>query len=295
VRVRSACGLVLAALVATRPGAAAGVSDLSRNHTSVHTGSAPGVTGIDISQNHATAHIALPGDIGLDLDLSFEQCLGLTAESLGISASLVDPASLSLVQRLPASTSIPAAFPVKIAIEPPASGPLAFSGIVSIDLHTHNLAYTAPSPFRFYAAEAGGSFQDITSSIGLGSYRTGGSKGGFSEFLVVADARPIDAVIQEKFQRLQTKLDAASSLIPGPVLASLQAQLSSARNTYLANDALGAADGVQQFADGVRQNSGEAIPDVWRSARDVPNVAGDLRGSAATLKFSLLMKANGGS
>ena len=256
---------------------------------------APGVTGVEISANHATAHIALPGDIGADLDLSFEQSLGLTVESLGISAKLVDPTSVALVSRLPASVGVPAAFPLLIAIEPPSSGPLAFSGVVSIDLHTHNLSYTTNSPLRFYAAESGKSFQDITTSIGLGSYRTGGSKGGFSEFLVVADVRPVDTVIQEKLQRVQAKLDAAATTIPAAVLTALQTQLTAAKNAYLAGNPSDAADKVQQFADAVKQSSGAAIPDVWRSARDVTNLAGDLRSAAATLKFSLLIKANGGS
>jgi len=256
---------------------------------------APGVTSVEISANHATAHIALPGDIGADLDLSFEQSLGLTVDSLGISAKLVDPSNLALVGRLPGSVSIPAAFPVLIAIEPPSSGPLAFSGIVAIDLHTHNLSYTTNSPLRFYAAESGKAFQDITTSIGLGSYRTGGSKGGFSEFLVVADVRPVDTVIQDKYQRVQAKLDAAATTIPQAILTALQAQLTASKNAYLAGDPSGAADKAQQFADAVKQNSGSAIPDVWRSARDVTNLAGDLRSAAATLKFSLLIKANGGS
>src|SRR5262249_20183692 len=131
--------------------------------------------------------------------------------------------------------------------------------------------------------------------IGLGSYRTGGSKGGFSEFLVVADIRPVDAVIQDKFQRAQAKLDGTASSIPSAVLTALQSQLTAAKNAYLAGDPAGAADKVQQFADMVKQNSGAAIPDVWRSARDVTNYAGELRSAAATLKFSLLIKANGGS
>lgn len=255
---------------------------------------ASGVTSIDISTNHATAHISLPGDIGCDLDLTFEQSLGLTADSLGISAKLVDPTNLNLINRLPSSVSVPTAFPVLIAVEPPATGPLAFSGVVSLDLHTHNLSYTTNSPLRFFAAESGKPFQDITTSIGLGSFRTGGSKGGFSEFLVVADIRPVDAVIQDKFQKLQATLD-ASTMIPAAILTSLQTQLTAAKNSYLAGDALGASDKVQQFADTVRQDSGAAIPDVWRSARDVTNVAGNLRSGAATLKFSLLIKANGAS
>jgi hypothetical protein len=254
-----------------------------------------GLATIEISQNHVTARVELPGDLKADLDLTFEQSLGLSAESLGLSARVVDPTDLSLIARLPASSSVPAAFPVLIAIEPPANGPLAFSGIVAIDLHTHNLAYVTNSPLRLVAAEAGKKFQDITTSTGVGSYRAGGAKGGFSEFLIVADLRPVNTVINEKFQRLQSKLDDNAGAIGTALLSTLQTALNAARTSYLANDAVTASEKIQQFADLVKQNSGAAIPDVWRSSRDVVNVAGDLRAGASTLKFSLLFKASGGS
>src|SRR6185436_10986570 len=182
--------------------------------------------------------------------------------------------NLNLISRLPASASIPVAFPVMITVEAPASGALAFSGIVAIDLHTHNLAYTPNSPLRLMAAESGKSFQDITGNNALGSYRTGGSKGGFSEFVIVADVRPVNTVITEKFQRLQSKLDDNQGAIGSAVLATLQSTLGAARTAFLANDPLTAAEKIGQFAATVGQNSGTAIPDVWRSARDVVNVAG---------------------
>lgn len=254
-----------------------------------------GVTSLEVSGNKAVARIELPGDISADLEVTFEQVLGLSASSLGLSARLVSPNDLGLTSRLPSSASIPSGFPVLIAIEPPPTGPLAFSGVVAIDLHTHNLNYVPNCPFRLFAAESGKSFQDITASAGVGSYRTGGSKGGFSEFLIAADLRSVDSVIAEKFQRIQSKLDASASAIPGAVLAKLQTALNSARDSYLANDPVAASDKVQQFADLVKQNSGSVIPDVWRSTRDVVNVAGDLRSGASTLKFSLLIKASGGS
>ncbi len=252
-----------------------------------------GVGSITVTQNQVTASIELPGGIQTDLSLTFEQALGLTADSIGISAKLVDPSDINLTSRLPGSVSVPAAFPVDISIEPPSTGPLAFSGIVSIDLHTHDLNYVAGTPLRLFAAEGGKSFQDITASVGLGSYRTGANKGGFSEFLIVADVRPIDTVITEKFKRLQGKLNDNASAIPAALLSTLQSKLTDARNTWVSGDPVGAADKVQQFADTVKQNSGTSIPDVWRSARDVVNVAGDLRGTASTLKFSLLVKAGG--
>ncbi|HKQ61056.1 MAG TPA: DUF6689 family protein [Candidatus Polarisedimenticolaceae bacterium] len=250
---------------------------------------------VEVAPNRATVHIELPGDVKADVELRFEQALGLTADSLGISARLLDPADLGLSARLPASVSVPVVFPLLITIDPPASGPLAFSGVVAFDLHTHKLTYAPNSPLRLFAAEGGKSFQDITASIGLGSYRTGANKGGFSEFLIAADTRALASVIDEKFKRLQARLDANAARISSAVLATLQTQLRAARSSYDANDAQAASEKVEQFADIVRQNSGAAIPDVWRSARDVVNVAGELRADASTLKFSLLLKASGGS
>jgi len=255
---------------------------------------ANGLASVQVSQNKVTARIELPGDLAADLEVQFEQALGLSAESIGLSARVIDPGDLNIVSRLPASVSVPVGFPVLITIDPPSSGPLSFSGIASIDLHTHNLTYVANSPLRLFTAEPGKKFQDITASTGLGSYRTGANKGGFSEFLILADVRPVDTVIADKFQRLQSKLDANASAIAANVLPSLQSALTAARNAYLANDAVVASEKTQQFAELVKQNSGSGIPDVWRSTRDVVNVAGELRSGAATLKFSLLFKASVG-
>jgi hypothetical protein len=256
----------------------------------------PGIASIESTTTKVTAKIELPGNIKADLELTFEQAVGLTVDSIGLSARLVDPSDLGLIGRLPPSVNVPAAFPVLISIEPPANGPLSFSGVVSIDLHTHNLTYLPGTPLRLFVAPNGkGSFCDITASIGLGSYRTGANKGGFSEFLIVADLRLINGVIDEKFKRLQGLLDGSTRSIPSAVMATLQAQLADARNLYYnADNPAGASDKIQLFADTVKLNSGAGIPDVWRSSRDVVNVAGDLRSSAATLKFSLILKASGG-
>ena len=247
---------------------------------------------LEVAQNTVTARIELPGNITADLELQFEQALGLNAESIGLSARLIDPTDLNITSRLPSSVGVPVAFPILITIDPSPSGPLAFSGIVSINLHTHNLTYTPNSPLRLFSAETGKAFQDITASTGLGSYRTGANKGGFSEFLIAADVRPVDTVISDKFQRLQAKLDGNAKSIAGGVLATLQSSLAAARDAYLANDALGASERIREFADAVKKNSGASIPDVWRSTRDVVNVAGELRSGASTLKFSLLFKAS---
>lgn len=255
---------------------------------------APGIGTIEVTPNKVVATIELPGLITADLTLTFEQAIGLTEESIGLSAQLVNPTDAGLIARLPSLTSIPAAFPVLISIEPPATGPLAFSGIVAIDLHTHALTYVPGTPLRLFVAQSGKSFQDITASVGLGSYRTGANKGGFSEFLIVADLRSVDAVIADKFKRLAALVDTYGSSMPSDVLSSLHLQLSAAQKLYATGDTLTTAQQIQRFANTVEQNSG-AIPDVWRSARDVVNVAGLLRSAASTLKFSLIVKASGAS
>ena len=252
---------------------------------------AGGIAGIVVEPNRATVRIELPGNVTADLELRFEQSVGLTADSLGVSARLANPSDLA--GRLPTSVSVPLAFPVLIAIEPPASAALSFSGVVAIDLHTHALNYVAGSPLRLLAAESGGSFRDLTANAGVGSYRAGANKGGFSEFLIAADVRPLGTVIDEKFNRVQAQLDGNAGAIAPSVLASLRTQIRAARTAYDAGNATTAAERVDQFVETVRQNSGAAIPDVWRSARDVVNVAGQLRSEAATLKFSLLLKASG--
>lgn len=257
---------------------------------------ADGAVSLTVSGTQVEAQIELASGVGADLTITFEEVVGLhsNAAALGISAGEIDPTDLDLIERFPSSqlVSIPAAFPLMISIEPPATGPLAFSGIVSIDLHTHDLNYTANSPLRLFAATAGGPFHDITNTIGMGSYRTGGSKGGFSEFLIVADLRPVTSVIDDKFDRLQAVLDDNCTEIDSTVLSALQAHLDAAWTSYNAGDLVSAASAVDDFADEAKANSGVAIPSTWRSSGDLVNVAGELRARAATLRFSLNLAAS---
>jgi hypothetical protein len=250
---------------------------------------------IDVAGNTATAAIELPNQISLDFTLTFEQVTNLSATNLGLTATLVDPANLALRSRLPQGSTIPAAFPVIVTVEPPAAGGLAFNGVVSIALHTVDLAWSPGTPLRLLAAPLGGAFVDITSSTGSGSYRAGANKGGFSEFLVVADLRTVDAVIADKFDRLQSTLTQNASSIPAALRTDLQSQLDAARSALSAGDPAGAASAIAGLAATVQQHSGTEIPDQWRASRDVVNVAGELRSAAATLSYSLLLKANSGS
>ena len=254
---------------------------------------AQGVTEVTIDGSNAEVEIEFVGGISADLEISFDEVVGLSASALGLSATTVSPSDLLLLARLPgAGTTIPVGFPVLIEIEPAATSPLSFSGTATVELHTHNLAYTPNSPLRLFKAPLGGDFVDITAFNGQGSYRVGGSTGGFSEFMIAADTRPLTEVIDTKFDLLQDSLDFAECDVPELTTAlqdSLNAALNSAAGGYYAD----AADEIDAFIDLVEAAAGASIPNVWRASRDLTNSAGELIERAATLRFSLGLAASG--
>lgn len=259
-------------------------------------GWAQGVADVTVTKTGVEAQVALPGGVEADLTITFEEVVGLYdgCTELGLSAELVNATDFDLLGRLPDAQlmGIPAAFPVLISIEPPTTGPLTFTGAAMISLHTHNLTYTANSPLRLFAADDGGEFYDITYTMGMGSYRVGGSKGKFSEFLIVTDLRPANAVIDGKFDRLQDVLDDNATSVEASVLSLLQSSLDTAWSWYSAGDVLSAKSEINDFIALVEANSGSAIPSTWRSSRDLVNIAGELREVAATLRFSLSLSAS---
>ncbi len=249
---------------------------------------AQGVTSIDINGSTVEAEIEFVGGFAADLTISFGTVVGLTAASLGLSATTVSPLDPDLLDRMPdPSISIPTGFPVVLQIEPPLTSPLSFSDTATVELHTHNLTYTPNSPLRLFKAPLGGTFQDITAFNGMGSYRVGGSTGGFSEFMIAVDMRPINDVIDTKFALLQAAVDYAECDIPPTVMTSLQQSINSAWTNYSSGYLAEAAGDVGDFIDTVEANAGTTIMNVWRASRDIDNSAGTLIERAATLRFSL--------
>lgn len=247
---------------------------------------AEGIADVVVEGNELRAEISLPGGIGADLTLTFEQVVGLTEENAGLDASLVDPLDPNLLSRLTQAV-IPAAFPVLIRIEPPAGGGLSFSGPVSIALHTHDLPYLPGTLLRIYGAPLGEPFEDITDYVGSGSYRCRGRKGSFSEFLILTDLRPLSLTIREKLERLDVILEDHQALVDPAVHAQLTTLAAQIRSAHEAGNKALAITRTNQFLALVVANSGTAIPDVWRSSRDIVNVAGLLRAAGETLRFSL--------
>ena len=250
---------------------------------------AEGILGVVVEGNELRAEIALPLGIGADLTLTFEQQVGLSEANTGLDASLVNPLDPNLLSRLTQAV-IPAGFPVLIRIEPPAEGGLSFSGPVSIALHTHNLPYLPGTLLRIYGASAGEPFEDITEYVGPGSYRCRGTKGSFSEFLILTDLRPLSLTIREKLERLENRLEETEELIDPAVYDQLETRAGQIRSAYEAGNKNLAITRTNQFLALVVANSGTAIPNVWRSSRDLVNAAGLLRADAETLRFSLSLK-----
>jgi len=248
-----------------------------------------------ISGNEITAKIQLPGGIEADLAITFEQVVGLNPGALTLSAALLDPSDPSLLARLPAGglVSFPAAFPVLVRVEPTASSALSFSGVSKLSIYTQALPMTVNSPLRmFKAPNSAGTFQDMTGFLEHGSVRAGGGTGNYSDFVIVADTRPVDTVIADKFDSVQSTLTTHASTMPPAVVNDLQQRLANARNLYQAGSISGAISAVLALGEEVKKQSGSAIPDVYRANSSVVNVAGLLRAGADTLKFSLAVKAN---
>jgi Family of unknown function (DUF6689) len=246
-----------------------------------------------ISGNKAEARITLPGGISADFSIVFEDVEGLNPTALVLTAGIVNP--LTLLPRLPGggAVAVPLAFPVLIRIVPSPSSGLEFHGVATLSLHTPNLTLQLNPPLGLYSAPTGGPFREITTSTGIGSYRAGGSTGGFSDFVIAIDLRPIDVVIVEKLDRLQSLLSTHAPVIAPAVLADLQNRFAQIQSLYQSGALAEAITATTAFADAVKAASGTAIPDLWRANDSLVNVAGQLRSAAETLRYSLTLKASG--
>jgi hypothetical protein len=247
-----------------------------------HAASVP--VSVSVGSNSATVRIGSSTAPLADLSLRFDDASGITAANLGIKAETISVNAPALLARLPSSlTSVPGALPLMITIEPPVSGTLVMHRITHVELHTHALPYVAGSPLRLFKAQIGGPFRDITESVQPGSVRTRGTTPGWSQFLIIADLRPTNTVIAEKFAYLQNQLNLLSPTEAAP----LQAYLNTAQSAVAGGNYDNAVVAMDSFSARVSSRAGTYIPDTWRSARNVTNNAGELLAGANTLVFSI--------
>jgi hypothetical protein len=246
---------------------------------------AQGAVTVQVAGNTASAAIDVSG-VSADLILTFDGVQNLSASSLGISARV--PGSLELLQlasRLPDTslTTIPAALPLLITVEPPAAGGLAMVNTVRVEVHTHALPYTAGSHFRLFKAPLGGAFVDITDEVAPGSVRTRGTTGGFSQFLVLSDLRPTATVIAGKFSALRARLADVDAVQRN----AFAAQVDAAEAALAAGSFADAIAALDQFRADVSAAAGSSLPNAWSASQRGGNLAGDLQAAAATLRFSI--------
>ena len=247
---------------------------------------------VSVDDNVLTANLQVPGGYSAKLTVTFENVVGLSADSLNVSATAINPLDLNLLSRLGNDVSgIPAGFPMLISIEPDPDRGLSFSGVVNIEVYTHDLEFIAASPLRLFSAPHGGTFEDITVMHGDGSYRSGGTKGNFSEFIIAIDTRTPRAAAGDKLHSLRSLLDGFATALDADIYNELSGLLSGAESAYASNSLVATVTYVEAFADAV-ENNGTAIPNVWSASHSLENVAGKLRAAAATLRFSLTLALN---
>lgn len=247
---------------------------------------------VSVTGNEANAYVGLPGLTILDLSLEFENAQGLTANSLGIGAKVVSPLNPLLQGRLPNLnlTSLTAALPILITVQPPANGGLRFQGTGRFELHTHVLPYTLGSSLRVFKAPLGGQFQDITEEIAQGSVRARGRYGGFSQFLVLIDLRPTGTVIDEKILRLRNRV-AGLPVAERPAFTALLDDTEAALDIDDYPAALTAIDAIRSRA---QARAGTYLGNEWRADLSTVNDAGELVAGASTLRFSVIYQRDYG-
>ena len=266
---------------------------------------AGGVVVTIIDGRKAKADITLPnpngGNYTAEFELEFEtdNLQNLTVACIGISADVLDASEITDVEsRLPhpppgPSQVIDPAFPVRVTVEPPAGCGLAFENEYEVSYETDDLVYTPGSPYRLVKAPTGGLFRYVTGSITQGSVRSRGSSGGFSEFVIIKDERAnpgYEADCVNEYDTLESRLD--NSSISLTARHALQTDLQVSRAAYEAGNFTEAINLLSSFFAHCATYGGEALPNRWRSARDLDNIEGDLVGHADTLRF-LMGRLNG--
>jgi len=238
---------------------------------------------VQVAGNTATADISLLG-LGAEMILTFDEVDQLAPANLGIRADVVSVLDPALRLRLPETlTSVPAALPLLITVEPTTASGFAMNNTVRVEIHTHLLPYTAGSSFRLFKAPLGGQFVDITDEVAPGSVRTRGTTGGFSQFLVLVDLRDTRQVIAGKLAALRSRAAALGAGDRPPVEGFIDAADAAIAQDRFA-DAIAAIEALRAH---VSANAGSSIPNGWTPAVRGNNVAGDLLAGAATLKFSV--------
>lgn len=231
----------------------------------------------------------------IDMEIEFENPVNLTVECLNVSADLLDATEISALQaRMPGAPGrfvVDTLIPVKIVVEPLPSCNLQFDNQIEYELHTEELTYTFPSPYRLMKAPQGQNFRDVTGDVLAGSIRARGSSGTFSEFVLVRDLVqdfPADAV--EGFNALEARLRSGDlSLLASEVLME---DLRVARAAYDRGAYPDAIARLQAMVPTTRSFGGSAIPNRYSSQGGLIDAVGEIKGLTDALVYRVRRVAN---
>jgi len=254
-----------------------------------------GVVVTIIDGRKAKADITLPnpsgGNYTAEFEIEFETqgLQNLTVECIGISADVLDAGEIAAIrQNLPHPTTqiIDPAFPVRVTVEPPAACGLAFEDQYEVSLETSDLVYAPFSPYRLVKAPIGGFFKYVTESVTSGSVRVRGGGGGFSEFVMISDTSPdYPSDCRDQYDALEALL--RNNAISPTARRSLMTDLEVSRAAYEAGDFAAAIAHLAAFYAHCAEFGGAALPNRWRSSRDLDNIEGELVSGADSLKFMM--------
>lgn len=249
---------------------------------------------VTITGDKAKADITLPnpggGDYTAEFEIEFENPLNLTIACLGIDADVLDASEIANIEgRMPApgTQTIDPAFPVRVTVEPPSGCGLQFDDEVHVEYHTDDLVYAGFSPYRLMKAPVGLGFRDVTGDVLAGSVRARGSGGSFSEFVIAKAAAPQDYAGEATQAYADLEARIADPAIGLSAQLTLQADLDVSRAAFDASNYTQAIAHLDDLDLHCAALGGPALPNLWRSARDLVNAEGETVTINRHLKFLL--------
>jgi hypothetical protein len=243
---------------------------------------------VSINGNVLQAKLQVTSTIEIDLVVEFEKSIGLSANNIEITASLIDIDSSFVTNRFNVNDlKVIPSFPVIISISPKVNSGFGFEGLASVEIYTKSIDYNVAMPARLFRSHDNGNFEDITSMVSAGSIRARGNTGSFSDFMILLDERSNTDMIEATFSQLSQLLNQHSDKISLVLGMSIQTSINSLQHALLMTDFATALELTESLISITESATGDQMSNVWRSSNDVINMQGELLTRLKTLRFSL--------